>query len=93
MLIVSWLKNLPSLPPPSSIEHSTNGTEKQRKKPAPKKKSLETKPRITDVETLYENGPIARKEEVSAEVPKFGVSAESQRTSHIEITTFKKDKE
>jgi len=93
MLIVSWLKNLPSLPPPSSIEHSTTGTEKQRKKPAPKKKSLETKPRITDVETLYENGPIARKEEVSAEVPKFGVSAESQRTSHIEITTFKKDKE
>jgi len=54
--------------------------------------SSEANPRVTDIESPIENGPIARKEEVSAEVPKFGVSGESQRASHIEIPTFKKDK-
>jgi hypothetical protein len=45
----------------------------------------------SETEPPYVNGVSPRKEEVSAEVPKFGVSGESHRASHFEIPTFEKD--
>jgi len=87
-------RTLPKLQPPSSKGLSTTHTQNEYTQldvPDASKKSSETKPRVTDTESPLENGPIARKEEVSAEVPKLGVSGESQRASHIEITTSKKD--
>jgi hypothetical protein len=48
--------------------------------------------RSSDVVRPHDNSPVARKEEVSAEVPKFGVSAESHRVSHFETPIFEKDK-
>lgn len=85
---------LPTLLSPSSEELSSTRPQSQYTKPEfpdSSKKSSETKATGTDTESRLENGPIARKEEVSAEVPKLGVSGESQRTSHIEIPTVKKD--
>jgi len=80
-----------SLPPPtSSTVLSTAGTQNQSTKPDLPDPSREIS--VTDNKSPLENGPNVRKEEVSAEVPKFGVSGESQRASNIEIPTFKKDK-
>jgi len=86
---------LPTLP--QQLSQDLSSTRKQSKSiedlPDSSKKSSGTKSTVTYTELPLENRPIARKEEVSAEVPKFGVSGESQRASHIEIPTFKKDQE
>jgi hypothetical protein len=56
--------------------------------PSPKLKPLPPIPH----KPSDDNEPPRRKDEVSAEVPKLGVSAESHRASHFETPTFEKDK-
>lgn len=82
-------KFLPSAPPTSLKQTSTTQADVPDR---PANNSSETESRVSDIETAHGNGPIARKEEVSAEVPKFGVSGESHRASDFEIPTFEKDK-
>jgi hypothetical protein len=54
--------------------------------------SSEPEPRASEPDPPHNNVPNARKEEVSAEVPKIGVSGESFRPSHFQIPTYEKDK-
>jgi hypothetical protein len=76
------------VPPPPQRQSSTRDADITD---LPSKKSSVTQPVILDNEGLHENGSIVRKEEVSAEVPKFGVSGESHRASDFETPTFEKD--
>lgn len=91
---MSLLKKFLSEPHPSSIQPSTTSGEKQytsEDSPDLPYKNSASEPRVTDIETNHDNEPIARKEEVSAEVPKLGVSGESHRASDFEIPKFEKD--
>jgi hypothetical protein len=76
----------PYLPP------STKQSKPVTQHSPPKKDSLEPTPDVTDNDEHHDFGPSARKEEVSAEVPKFGVLGESHRASQLEILSFEKDK-
>jgi hypothetical protein len=93
---VSRQKTLTLVALPPSNRNPTTPAEKQHT-PAditdlPPQKSPETKHEVPDIEIPHGNEPIVRKEEVSAEVPKLGVSAESYRASLFEIPNFEKDK-
>ena len=90
MLIMSLLKSLPSAPLPSRNTSTKNQHTSGDSPDLPDKNSAR-EPRVTDIEIHHNNGPIARKEEGSAEVPKFGVSGESHRPSAFEIPKFEKD--
>jgi hypothetical protein len=76
---------------PSSEEPSTTFTPPLGDSPDLAIKTSTRELRVADIETYHDNGPIARKEEVSAEVPKFGVSGESHRASVFEIPKVEKD--
>jgi len=82
------MKNL--LVPPPSLPQLSNSTADNTD--LPRNKSSKTEPVVNDIEPHHESVPIARKEEVSAEVPKFGVSGESHRASNFETPTYEKDK-